>query len=207
MEIPRPDGSKKVDETQNAFAALKANMKESMEIKGSKRFEQEKKVLMEKEEQGTSEPKEEQEISKPKRRKPTRKVSQPKTTPSKTTKHTPQTPKSYSRQTSKPTDVKTPVVSAVVAVSTAVSQTPTTSITTTKPTNTPPTSPKHKRRRVTNIILEDDTSPTPTSTQPLSLVTIPNPVPLSSAQVLNSNTTIVPVEYNTHWIFQQSGRR
>ena len=44
VEIPRPDGSKKVDETQNAFAALKANMK------GSKRFEEEKKVLMEKEE-------------------------------------------------------------------------------------------------------------------------------------------------------------
>ncbi|XP_022040480.1 uncharacterized protein LOC110943030 [Helianthus annuus] len=61
VEIPRPDGSKKVDETQNAFAALKANMK------GSKRFEEENKVLMEKEEQGTS---------KPKRRQPTRKAQQ-----------------------------------------------------------------------------------------------------------------------------------
>ena len=92
-------------------------------------------------------------------------------------------------------DTSTVVVTTVVetpVVSTDVSQTPTTSITTTQPTNTPPTSPKHKRRRITNIVLEDDTSPTPTSTQPLSLITIPNPVPLSSVQLFNQNTAIDP---------------
>ncbi|XP_022004270.1 uncharacterized protein LOC110901798 [Helianthus annuus] len=40
--------------------------------------------------------------------------------------------------------------------------------------------------------MEDDTSPTLTSTQPLSLVTIRNPVPLSSVQLFNQNTTIDP---------------
>ncbi|KAJ0859138.1 hypothetical protein HanRHA438_Chr13g0609011 [Helianthus annuus] len=115
VEIPKPDGSKKVDESQNALDAAKAGIKETMEIKGIKRFEQEKKVLMDKEEQGTSEPKEEE--GKPKRRQPTRKVRQPKSTPSRITKHTPQTPKSSSHQTSKPTDVETPVVSTVVGPS------------------------------------------------------------------------------------------
>ena len=54
VEIPRPDGTKKVDVTLNAFAKQKANRKEKMERKGSKRFEKEKEVLMAKEEQGTS---------------------------------------------------------------------------------------------------------------------------------------------------------
>ncbi|KAJ0434820.1 hypothetical protein HanIR_Chr17g0886111 [Helianthus annuus] len=249
-EIPRPDGSKKVDVTLNAFADEKARLKKDMETKGKTRFDQEKKVLMEMEEQGTSEPKDEQENPKPKRRQPTRKVRQPKSTPSRITKHTPLPPKSSSHQTSKPTNVETPVVSTIVGtsvvsidvtpttaintttttltqsttppkttslpptppakkqktsddtssivmttvvetpvVSTVVSQPPITQITTTQPTKTPPTSPKPKRRR---IILEDDTSPPPTSSQPLTLSTIPNPVPLSSVQALNPKTAIIP---------------
>ncbi|XP_022007445.1 uncharacterized protein LOC110906651 [Helianthus annuus] len=72
-DLPRPDGSKKVDVTLNAFADEKARLKKDMEAKGKSRFEQEKKVFMEMEEQGISEPKDD-ENPKPKRKQPTRKV-------------------------------------------------------------------------------------------------------------------------------------
>ncbi|XP_035832012.1 triadin-like [Helianthus annuus] len=49
VEIPKPFGSKKVDVTLNAFAEEKAKLKEKMERKGDKRFEEEKKVFMAKE--------------------------------------------------------------------------------------------------------------------------------------------------------------
>ncbi|MFS7916713.1 hypothetical protein Hanom_Chr03g00180561 [Helianthus anomalus] len=106
VEIPKPDGSKKVDVTLNAFAEEKVKRKERMETKGDKRFAKDKKVVMAKEAKGTSN-----------RRKTTRKVSQPKITPSKTTKHIPEIPKNSSPQTIKPTDVETPVVSTVVDTS------------------------------------------------------------------------------------------
>ncbi|MFS7946967.1 hypothetical protein Hanom_Chr06g00542521 [Helianthus anomalus] len=46
---------------------------------------------------------------------------------------------------------------------------------------------------VTNIILEDDTSPLLTSSQPLILATIPNPVLISSVQTHDPNTALVPL--------------
>ncbi|XP_022007570.1 transcription initiation factor TFIID subunit 11-like [Helianthus annuus] len=130
-EIPRPDGSKKVDVTLNAIADEKARLKKDMEAKGKSRFEQEKKVYMEMEVQGISEPKDE-ESPKTKRKQSTRKVRQPKSIPSRLTKHTPQTPKSSSHQTSKPTDVKSLVVSTAVGTSVVSTDvTPTTTTTTT----------------------------------------------------------------------------
>ncbi|KAJ0445403.1 hypothetical protein HanIR_Chr16g0842511 [Helianthus annuus] len=241
-EIPKPDGIKKVDVTTNAIADAKAMVKRHLEAKDKARWEQEKRVCMEKDEQGVSEAKNE-ENHEPKRKQPTRKVKEPKSTP----------PKNSTHQTSKRADDKTSVVSTAVGtsvvsthvtptiatasthiqstalpqitlpsktssllptppakkqntsgdtssvvmetvvetpvVSTTVSQPSTTQITTTQPTKTPPTSPKHKRRR---IILNVDPSPPQSSTQPLTLVTIPNAVPFSSVQVSNSSTAIFP---------------
>ncbi|MFS7918879.1 hypothetical protein Hanom_Chr03g00206351 [Helianthus anomalus] len=144
VEIPRPDGTKDVDVTLNLFAEQKANRKERMEQKGSKRFAKEKKVLMAKEVLGTSN-----------RRKKTKKVSQPKITPTKTIKHTSKIPKSSSPQTSKPTDVETPVIS--IAVDTSVVSTDVVSTTalitlptTTKPKTTLPSQkPLAKKQKTT----------------------------------------------------------
>ncbi|XP_021985441.1 proteoglycan 4-like [Helianthus annuus] len=225
-DIPLPDGSKKIDVTTNVIATAKSSVKRDMEAKDKARFEQEKRVFMEMNEQGISEPKDEKN-PKVKRKQPTR------------------------HQSPKPTDVKTPVVSTTVGtsiISTAVSQTtattstyttttacssttaspktsslpkitsppkttssppsspakkqktsddtlsvqPSTQITTTQSIKTPPTSPEPKRRTVNNVVLDDDTSPPQTSIQLLPVVPIPNPVPLSTAQVEKPNTAITP---------------
>ncbi|MFS7953596.1 hypothetical protein Hanom_Chr07g00620591 [Helianthus anomalus] len=72
--------------------------------------------------------------------------------------------------------VKTPVVGTPV-VSTAVSLSQTTATTTTFPSKTSSVPPQIKRRRLTP---KDDVTPSQTSSKSSALVTIPEPVPLSS---------------------------
>ncbi|MFS7953708.1 hypothetical protein Hanom_Chr07g00621791 [Helianthus anomalus] len=116
---------------------------------------------------GTSTPKD-IESPKPKRR-PPRKPRQPKTTPSRSTKHTPKPPKSSPHQTSKPTVVETPVVSTAVdtsvvsadvnqttATSTHTTQTPAlTKSTTITSTTSPPTqtAPAKKQKTSTDTLV------------------------------------------------------
>ncbi|KAJ0457095.1 hypothetical protein HanIR_Chr15g0769951 [Helianthus annuus] len=59
-DIPLPDGSKKIDVTTNAIADAKASVKRDKEAKDKARFEQEKRVFMELNEQGISEPKDDE---------------------------------------------------------------------------------------------------------------------------------------------------
>ncbi|MFS7945517.1 hypothetical protein Hanom_Chr06g00525261 [Helianthus anomalus] len=151
-DIPKQNGSKKVDVTINPIADAKARVKRDLEAKDKARFEQEKRVFMEINEQGTSKPREE-EIPEQKRKLPTRKVRLPKTTPTKSTKPVSKPTKSSSHQSSKPTTVVTPVVSTTddtSVVSAVVNPTTTTSTTNTAPTSIttspktnplPPTSP------------------------------------------------------------------
>ncbi|XP_021986068.1 mucin-2-like [Helianthus annuus] len=158
--IPLPDGSKKVDVTLNAIADAKARVKKDRQEKDKGSFEPEKRVFMEMNEQGISEPKD---LENPQPiRKSTRKVIQPKTTPPKSRKQNPKSSKSSTHQSSKPTDVKTPVVSIIVAssvVSTSVIQTTFTTNTSTHTTSTalsplpkissPPPIPPAKRQKTT----------------------------------------------------------
>ncbi|XP_021991968.1 mucin-17-like [Helianthus annuus] len=109
--------------------------------------------------------------------------------------------KSSSPQTSGPIDVETPVISTTVAVDTSVVSTvvvttnavvtlpTTTQSTNPTPSSTPTTTLKIKRRRITNVKLEDDTvaSPLPISSQPLIISTVQKPA--STASILTPDQT------------------
>jgi len=135
-KIPLPDGSKKVDVTQNALDEAVASVKRDRAAKDMSRWNEEKRAYMELNAQGCSEP---EDVQNPvPKRNPTRKLREPKSIPSRLTKHTPKPPsKSPQHQTSTQTVVVTPAVSTTVdtsVVSTTVSQTP--AITSTRTTST-----------------------------------------------------------------------
>ncbi|XP_022030595.1 salivary glue protein Sgs-3-like [Helianthus annuus] len=128
-------------------------------------------------------------------------------------------PKTSSPQTTKPTDVETPVISTAVDTSVVLTVVITTNVvvtlsTTTQSTNptpssTPPTTPKIKRRRITNVILEDDTvaSPLPISSQPLILSTVQKPTSTASFLTPDQTTAFVPLSVKFPLDLPAVGRR
>ena len=105
-EIPLPDGSKKVDVTQNALDDAVISVKRDRAAKALSRWNEEKKAFMKLNAQGCSGEKDDQNPI-PKGNL-TRKVRKPKFTPSILQKHTPKSlPKSHQHQTSTQTVVTT----------------------------------------------------------------------------------------------------
>ncbi|MFS8007420.1 hypothetical protein Hanom_Chr14g01260801 [Helianthus anomalus] len=185
VEIPKPYGTKKIDETLNLFSDEKQKRKERLETKGANRFEKEKLAQMGKEDIGTSK----------QRRKSTRKVRKPILTPSKTTDQPFSTSKPSLPPNPEPSDVGTPVVSTVVdttvvttdvTLTTAMITFPTTTHQISTPTRIPnqPPSPKliFKIRKKTLVIDDDNIfpSPLPLSSQPVTLTSVSVPISTSS---------------------------
>ncbi|MFS7912955.1 hypothetical protein Hanom_Chr02g00136011 [Helianthus anomalus] len=113
-------------------------VKSDRKAKDKSRWEEEKRAFMELNEQGIFKPKDDKNHA-PKRKKPTRKVREPRHTPSRPTKQTPKPAKNLTHQSPTQTTVVTPAVSTIVGtsvVSAVVKPKTITSTTTTAPTST-----------------------------------------------------------------------
>ena len=135
--IPWPDGSKKVDVTQNALDEGVISVKRDRAAKDLSRWNEEKRAFMKLNAQGCSGEKDDQNPI-PKRNL-TRKVRKPKSTPSSLPKHTSKPPsKSHQHQTSTQTVAET----SVVPTSAGTSAVTTTALTSTHTTTTALSPPK-----------------------------------------------------------------
>ncbi|MFS7999450.1 hypothetical protein Hanom_Chr12g01166321 [Helianthus anomalus] len=144
-DIPLPDGSKKVDVTQNALDNVVISVKKDRAAKDLARWNEENRAFMKLNAQGCSGEKDDQNPV-PKGNL-TRKVRKPKSTPSSLQKHTPKPPpKSHQHQTSTQTVVTT---TALTSSHTTSTHTTTTAILPLKTTSPP--SPPAKKQKTTDV--------------------------------------------------------